>query len=97
MKISPLRSTAIGLSLSAAATGLLAQTPTLPTAAQTDPVAMGWMVGSPPPADKVIRFADGSGYKFPQTRWSFSNFRQLVPTTQVTGSDVTVVVAASAL
>ena len=83
MKISPLRSTAIGLSLSAAATGLLAQTPTLPTAAQTDPVAMGWMVGSPPPADKVIRFADGSGYKFPQTRWSFSNFRQLMPTTQV--------------
>jgi CubicO group peptidase (beta-lactamase class C family) len=40
-------------------------------------------VGSPPPADKVIRFADGSGYKFPQTRWSFSNFRQLIPTTQV--------------
>ena len=41
------------------------------------------MVGSPPPVDKVIRFADGSGYKFPQTRWSFSNFRQLMPTTQV--------------
>ncbi|MDI9233550.1 serine hydrolase [Limnohabitans sp. HM2-2] len=41
------------------------------------------MEGSPPPADKVIRFADGSGYKFPQTRWSFSNFRQLIPTTQV--------------
>ncbi len=83
MKTSPLRNTAIGLSLSAAATGLWAQTPTLPTAAQTDPVALGWMVGSPPPADKVIRFADGSGYKFPQTRWSFSNFRQLIPTTQV--------------
>ncbi|MFM7026425.1 MAG: serine hydrolase domain-containing protein [Limnohabitans sp.] len=55
----------------------------LPSAEQTDPVRLGWMVGSPPPADKVIRFADGSGYKFPQTRWSFSNFRQLVPTTQV--------------
>jgi len=83
MKTSPLRNTAIGLSLSVAATGLWAQTPNLPTAAQTDPVAMGWMVGSPPPVDKVIRFADGSGYKFPQTRWSFSNFRQLMPTTQV--------------
>ena len=57
--------------------------PNLPTAEQTDPLKLGWMVGSPPPADKVIRFADGSGYKFPQTRWSFSNFRQLVPTTQV--------------
>jgi CubicO group peptidase (beta-lactamase class C family) len=57
--------------------------PTLPTAEQTDPIKLGWMVGSPPPADKLIRFADGSGYKFPQTRWSFSNFRQLIPTTQV--------------
>ena len=54
-----------------------------PSAEETDPVKMGWMVGSPPPADRVIRFADGSGYRFPQTRWSFSNFRQLVPTTQV--------------
>lgn len=83
MKLSPLRGTVMGLSLTAAATGLLAQTPNLPTAAQTDPVTLGWMLGSPPPADKVIRFADGSGYKFPQTRWSFSNFRQLIPTTQV--------------
>ncbi|WP_431310391.1 serine hydrolase domain-containing protein [Limnohabitans lacus] len=83
MKFSPLRGTVMGLSLTAAATGLLAQTPNLPTAAQTDPVTLGWMEGSPPPADKVIRFADGSGYKFPQTRWSFSNFRQLIPTTQV--------------
>ena len=83
MKRSLLRGTVMGLTMTAAATGLLAQTPNLPTAAQTDPVALGWMVGSPPPADKVIRFADGSGYKFPQTRWSFSNFRQLMPTTQV--------------
>jgi CubicO group peptidase (beta-lactamase class C family) len=73
----------MGLTLTTAASGLMAQMPNLPTAAQTDPVALGWMVGSPPPADKVIRFADGSGYKFPQTRWSFSNFRQLIPTTQV--------------
>jgi CubicO group peptidase (beta-lactamase class C family) len=57
--------------------------PALPSAEQTDPNKLGWMVGSPPPPDKVVRFADGSGYKFPQTRWSFSNFRQLVPTTQV--------------
>ena len=83
MKRSLLRGTVMGLTMTAAASGLLAQTPTLPTAAQTDPVALGWMVGSPPPADKLIRFADGSGYKFPQTRWSFSNFRQLLPTTQV--------------
>jgi len=57
--------------------------PALPTAAQTDPVALGWMVGSPPPANKVIQFYDGSFYKFPQFRWSFSNYRQLAPTTTV--------------
>ena len=83
MKRSLLRGTVMGLTLTAAATSALAQAPNLPTAAQTDPVALGWMVGSPPPADKVIRFADGSGYKFPQTRWIVSNFRQLIPTTQV--------------
>jgi CubicO group peptidase (beta-lactamase class C family) len=83
MKLPTLRGTVMGLSLTTAASGLMAQMPNLPTAAQTDPVALGWMLGSPPPADKVIRFADGSGYKFPQTRWSFSNFRQLMPTTQV--------------
>ena len=74
-----------GLLLGTLPATLMAQAtpPALPTAEQTDPVRLGWMVGSPPPADKVIRFADGSGYKFPQTRWSFSNFRQLVPTTAV--------------
>src|ERR671912_1790649 len=49
----------------------------------SDPVTMGWMVGSPPPPDKMIRFADGSWFRFPQTRWSYSHVRQLVPTTVV--------------
>ena len=61
----------------------LAQMPSFPDAAATDPVKLGIMKGSPPPADKVVRFADGSAYKFPNTRWSFSNFRQLVPTSPV--------------
>lgn len=55
----------------------------LPTADQTDPVKLGWMVGSPPPPDKRIRLADGTHYKFPQFRWTFSNFRQVAPTTNV--------------
>ena len=46
----------------------------------SDPVTMGWMVGAPPPPDKVIRFSDSSWFQFPQTRWSFSNIRQLMPT-----------------
>lgn len=49
----------------------------------SDPVTMGWMVGSPPPPDKLIRFADSSWFRFPQTRWSFSNVRQLLPTSVV--------------
>lgn len=66
--------------LTGAAAVALAQAPQLPDAAATDPRTLGWMVGSPPPPDRVIRFADGSLYKFPQLRWSFSNMRQLVPT-----------------
>lgn len=44
---------------------------------------MGWMVGSPPPADRILRFEDGSYFRFPQMRWSVANFRQLMPTVNV--------------
>ncbi|CAN5909477.1 serine hydrolase [soil metagenome] len=57
--------------------------PVFPDAQASDPITMGWMKGSPPPADKLIRFADGSSLRFPQTRWSFSNFRQLGATSNV--------------
>ena len=52
-------------------------------AVASDPVAMGWMVGSPPPPDKLIRFADSSFARFPRTRWSYSHMRQLMPTSVV--------------
>ena len=52
-------------------------------AASSDPATLQWMVGSPPPADKLIRFADGSAFQFPRTRWSYSNIRRLVPTSVV--------------
>jgi CubicO group peptidase (beta-lactamase class C family) len=61
--------------------------PRIPSAAETDPVKLGWMVGSPPPPDKIVRFSDMSHYRFPQTRWSFSNFRQLIPTTNIARGD----------
>ena len=54
-----------------------------PSAEQSDPVRLGWMTGSPPPADKLVRWADGSAYRFPQLRWSFSHLRELMPTTNV--------------
>ena len=52
-------------------------------AAASDPATLQWMVGSPPPADKLIQFADGSAFQFPRTRWSYSNIRRLVPTSVV--------------
>jgi len=63
----------------------MAQTapPPRPDAVASDPATMGWMAGFPPPPDRVIRFADGSAYAFPQLRWSFANFRRLVPTSNV--------------
>lgn len=59
---------------------LPASIPTFANADETDPVRLGWMKGSPPPADKLIRFADGSMMQFPQSRWANSNYRSLVPT-----------------
>jgi CubicO group peptidase (beta-lactamase class C family) len=56
-------------------------------ARQSDPVTMGWMIGSPPPPDKIIRFADSSFFRFPRTRWSYSNMRQLMPTSVVARGD----------
>ena len=65
-----------------------AQTPpSILSAAESDPVKMGWMVGTPPAPDKSIRYADGSLYRFPQFRWSFANFRQLMPTSNVSRGD----------
>ena len=53
----------------------------------SDPVTMGWMVGSPPPLDKQIQFADGSYSRFPRTRWSYSHMRELMPTSVVPRKD----------
>ena len=54
--------------------------PGFASAHDSDPVRMGWMQGSPPPPDRVIRFADNSNRTFPKLRWAFSHTRELVPT-----------------
>lgn len=54
-----------------------------PDAIASCPARLGWMVGSPPPPERQIRFADGSAYQFPQLRWSFANLAALVPTVVV--------------
>lgn len=52
-------------------------------AAASDPGKLGWMRGFPPPPNVAVTFADGSFRQFPQSRWAFSHFRQLLPTTAV--------------
>ena len=49
----------------------------------SDPAALGWMHGSPPSPDRTIRYDDGSFLRFPMWRWSFSHWRELVPTVNV--------------
>lgn len=57
--------------------------PAYPDADASDPARLGWMVGSPPPPDRILRFDDGSYFRFPALRWSVSHFRQLMPTVNV--------------
>jgi CubicO group peptidase (beta-lactamase class C family) len=63
----------------------VATAPNQPTssATETDPQALGWMQGFPPPPDKTITFHNGSFRSFPELRWAWSNIRQLVPTVNV--------------
>jgi CubicO group peptidase (beta-lactamase class C family) len=54
-----------------------------PDADASDPVASGWMQGSPPPPAKQIRFQDDRFLEFPQIRWTLSHMRELAPTANV--------------
>lgn len=54
-----------------------------PDGKASDPLAQGWMQGSPPPAEKIIRFADDRFLEFPRNRWSLSHMRELLPTVNV--------------
>ena len=52
-------------------------------AAQSDPRAMGWMQGFPPPPDKRITQPDSVYFSFPRLRWSVCHMRQLLPSVEV--------------
>jgi CubicO group peptidase (beta-lactamase class C family) len=54
-----------------------------PDADASDPIALGWMQGSPPPPAKQIRFQDDRFLEFPQIRWTLSHMRELAPTANV--------------
>ena len=57
--------------------------PSLAGTRETDPAVLGWMRGSPPDSGRIIRYEDGSFLRFPMWRWSFSHWRELVPTVNV--------------
>jgi CubicO group peptidase (beta-lactamase class C family) len=79
-----MKSRFVSIVLLLAASAALAQTPAPALdAAASDPRTLGIMQGFPPAADKTVRIADGSGWKFPQIRWAFSHTRELGPTVNV--------------
>ena len=72
-----------GLTL-ACTTSALAQSKTGPlTAADSDPITLGWMNGFPPSPDKLIMQPDSNFFSFPKMRWSVCHLRELLPTEQV--------------
>lgn len=50
----------------------------------SDPRTLGWMQGSPPPANKRITLESDRSQEFPEARWSLSHIRELLPTVNVT-------------
>jgi len=65
----------------------MSTSPQFPDADASDPRALGWMEGFPPPPDKTVAFADGGLWAFPRTRWAFSHMRELFPTANVSRGD----------
>ncbi len=55
----------------------------LAAAAQSDPVTLGWMQGFPPAPAVQVRHDDASMWRFPQLRWAYSHWRELMPTVAI--------------
>ncbi len=71
----------LGLAAGMAITGAAAAAEPAPLSARdSDPRAMGWMQGFPPPADRLITQPDSNYFSFPRLRWSVCHMRQLLPT-----------------
>lgn len=49
----------------------------------SDPKALQWMTGFPPPPDKLITQPQSNYFSFPKLRWTVCHIRELLPTTQV--------------
>jgi CubicO group peptidase (beta-lactamase class C family) len=53
------------------------------TARSSDPVALGWMQGAPPPSERLIMQPQSDYFSFPKLRWTVCHIRELLPTKQV--------------
>lgn len=53
------------------------------SARESDPRVLGWMQGSPPPADKIITQPDSVYFSFPRLRWSVCHLREFLPTEEI--------------
>lgn len=65
------------LALAASAAGAARE---FPSAAESDPRALGWMEGAPPPADRIVGQPDSNYFGFPRLRWTVCHLRELLPT-----------------
>jgi len=74
---------AFGLVCFVASLGLPQATATTVDALSTDPNKLGWMQGSPPPADKLIKQPETDFFSFPKMRWTVCHIRELMPTKQI--------------
>ncbi|MFN3190638.1 MAG: serine hydrolase domain-containing protein [Aureliella sp.] len=60
-----------------------AQTSQQLTAEASDPVRLGWMLGTPPPEDRRVMQPESNFFSFPKLRWTVCHIRELMPTKQV--------------
>lgn len=49
----------------------------------SDPIAMGWMEGLPPPSEKRLAWARADHMRFPTHRYAYSHMREFLPTVRV--------------
>ncbi|MWP39378.1 serine hydrolase [Rhodobacter sphaeroides] len=71
------------LGMSCCAAAAEAQVAGFPTAEESDPVALGWMKGFPPPPEQRITNPSSNFFSFPRLRWSVCHLREFLPTQQV--------------
>jgi hypothetical protein len=68
------------LILSGTFTQTNAQSSSYLSAEESDPKKLGWMMGFPPPSDKLIMQPESDFFSFPKLRWTVCHIRELMPT-----------------